>query len=340
MSSRTSRTSTGPQHGVASVRRRVRVLARVVALTLGIAFATAGCAPDGGTATSAHRTGMGTGTATAPATDAPPASDPPTAPSDPPVVPDPPVDPPVDYEASFPPDRVRVTDAGYQVSTCVPERLDAGVFTLTTEDGVHLSVLEVGSGPRAVVLSHEQGYSICSWLALAQDLAQDGYHVMTFDYRNHGASELSSDNDNIDRDLQVVVEEMHRRGGERFLLGGASCGGTASAVVGAREPDLVGLLILSSPAQCARIDGEAAVRQIEQPSFFAVSPGDMAGAVQDEVERLYAASAAADKHLEIDESGYHGTDMLHEWQSARPTPLLGLVRDHIDRAFDQAGRTG
>lgn len=253
--------------------------------------------------------------------------------TDPPVVPD----PPVDYERTWPDaDWTRVTAAGYPVSTCVPERLDAGVFTLTTEDGVHLSVLEVGSGPRAVVLSHEQGYSICSWVAFAQELADAGYHVMTFDYRNHGASEVSEDNDHIDRDLQVVVDEMHRRGGGSILLGGASCGGTASAVVGARDTERVGLLILSSPAQCGSLDGEAAVATIKEPSYFAVSPGDMAGAVQEEVERLHAASAAADKHLEIDPSGFHGTDMLYDLESKRPTALHDQVRDFVDRVFEQA----
>ena len=58
--------------------------------------------------------------------------------------------------------------------------------------------------------------------------------------------------------------------------------------------------------------------------------------MQDNVERLHAASAAADKHLEIDPSGYHGTDMLHEWRSTRPTPLYGMVRDFVDEAFDSA----
>lgn len=310
-------------------------MAQALALTLGLALAAAGCTTGGEQGSSVPGSSTTAGTQTGPAT-TPATGEPSTTgsapPSDPPVVPD----PPVRYETSFPADRTRLTDAGYQVSTCVPERLDPGVFTLTTEDGVHLSVLEIGSGPRAVVLSHEQGYSICSWLDLAQELAEDGYHVMIFDYRNHGASEVSEDNENIDRDLRVVVDEMHRRGGEQLLLGGASCGGTTSAVVGADEPQLIGLLILSSPAQCAGIDGEAAVATIDQPSFFAVSSGDMLGAVQDEVERLYAASATTDKHLEIIDDGYHGTDMLREWKSKRPTPLRGQVRDFIDRAFDTA----
>lgn len=246
-------------------------------------------------------------------------------------------DPPVEYEKSWDdPDWTRQTSAGYPVSTCVPQELDPGVFTLTTQDGVHLSVLEVGTGPRAVVLSHEQGYSICSWVGFAQELADAGYHVMTFDYRNHGASQVSEDNDHIDRDLQVVVDEMHRRGGREILLGGASCGGTASAVVAARDPRRVGLLVLSSPAQCSSLDGEAAVATITQPSFFAVSPGDMQGAVQDEVERLYAASAATDKHLQIDPSGRHGTEMLYDYETKEPTSLHDQVRDFIDAAFAQA----
>ncbi|MFJ5986025.1 alpha/beta hydrolase [Lentzea sp. NPDC092896] len=240
-----------------------------------------------------------------------------------------PYPPAVDYTPHVP-ERTRKTATGHQVNTCVPEALDKNVFTLTTSDGVRLSAMELGSGDRGVLLSHEQGYYMCSWLALGEELAAAGYHVVLFEYRNHGASETSEDNDHIDRDTRAALAALHSFGAERVLLGGASCGGTSSAVTAADEPKLTGLLILSSPAKCAGQDGEAAARRITAPSFFAVSPEDYSGNMIKETRRLYEASAAADKHLEIVPGGRHGTDMLRHDD---PEKLHQLVRDFIDSAF-------
>lgn len=240
-----------------------------------------------------------------------------------------PFPPPVVYKPSLP-ERTRTTASGYRVNTCVPRTLDRGAFTLTTSDGVHLSALELGSGERGVLLAHEQGYYICSWLALGEELAAAGYHVMLFEYRNHNASEPSTDNDHIDRDVRAALAALHNRGARQVLMAGASCGGTSSAVVAAGEPHLAGLLILSSPAHCASQDGETAVRSITSPSFFAVSPGDYSGNMIKEVRKLYKASAASNKHLEIVPGGRHGTDMLRE---DHPEHLHQLVRAFIDSAF-------
>ncbi|MGI5499685.1 alpha/beta hydrolase [Lentzea sp. CA-135723] len=240
-----------------------------------------------------------------------------------------PYPPAVDYAPSVP-ERTRKTAAGHQVNVCVPESLDPNVFTLTTSDGVRLSGVELGSGDRGVLLSHEQGYYMCSWLAFGQELAAAGYHVVLLEYRNHGASEKSEDNDNIDRDTRAALAALHSFGADRVLLGGASCGGTASAVTAADEPKLTGLLILSSPAQCAGLDGEAAVRKITAPSFFAVSPDDYSGNMITHTRRLYEAAGSADKHLEIIPGGRHGTDMLREDD---PEKLQRLTRDFVDSAF-------
>ncbi|MCO8302729.1 hypothetical protein AB0B92_04160 [Streptomyces hygroscopicus] len=102
-------------------------------------------------------------------------------------------------------------------------------------------------------------------------------------YRNHGASEEVPDNEHIARDARAALAELKRLGAQRVFLGGASCCGTTAAIAGAegRLP-VVGLLIMSSPARCGG-DGGAAVRTIEAPSLFVVSPGDMNGAVEKQV---------------------------------------------------------
>jgi pimeloyl-ACP methyl ester carboxylesterase len=219
--------------------------------------------------------------------------------------------PPASYRPEWPTRTVRNAE-GYLVDTCVPQRLRENAIAMTDSDGVHLSGLVLGTGPNGVLLSHEQGYNVCSFLPLAEELAARGFQVLLPEYRNHGASEHVADNEHLGRDAEAGLAELRRRGATRIFVGGASCGGTASILVGAEIPDLVGLLVMSSPARCGLVDAVPAVRGILAPSLFIVSPGDMNGAVEEQVRELYAASSATDKKLVIDDSGYHGTDMFRE----------------------------
>ncbi|MFJ1647825.1 alpha/beta hydrolase family protein [Streptomyces sp. NPDC088258] len=192
----------------------------------------------------------------------------------------------------------------------MPEDLRSKATTLTTSDGVHLSALVLGDGPDGVLLDHEQGYSICSFVDIGRQLAKRGYHVVIPEYRNHGASQKTAVNEHIDRDARAGLTELRRVGAKRVFLAGASCGGTTAAVAGVDTPlRVVGLLMMSSPARCGG-DGVAAVRKLSVPTLLVVSPGDMEGAVEEQVREVYAASAAGKKELVIDKSGFHGTDMI------------------------------
>jgi hypothetical protein len=114
-------------------------------------------------------------------------------------------------------------------------------------------------------------------------------------------------------------------------MGGASCGGTTAIIAGARDPNLAGLLIMSSPARCGVLNAVPPVRAITQPSLFIVSPGDMNGAVERQVRELYTASTAPRKRLVIDDSGYHGTDLLR--QSAHRAELEAGILELVGSCF-------
>jgi predicted alpha/beta-hydrolase family hydrolase len=220
--------------------------------------------------------------------------------------------PPAIYRPAWPASTVRNKD-GYLVDTCVPKRLRRDAIALTDSDGVHLSGLVLGTGTNGVLLSHEQGYSVCSFLDLARKLAARGYQVLLPEYRNHGASQTTPDNDDIDRDARAGLRELERRGAARVFVGGASCGGTTSALVARDVPHLVGVLNMSSPVRCGSLDSIPAFRKIVAPTLFVVSPGDMDGAVESQVKEGYAASAAPNKQLIVNDSGHHGTDMFRLW---------------------------
>ncbi|MFI6299389.1 alpha/beta hydrolase [Nonomuraea sp. NPDC050790] len=238
---------------------------------------------------------------------------------------------PPSYKPSMPGFTVKAPN-GLPVNKCVPKELRAGTVSLRTSDGVPLSAIAMGGGPNGVVLSHEQGYNVCSWLALGKTLADGGYNVVVVEYRNHGASGRSRDNDHLDRDAKAAIAEVTRRGATRIVLGGASCGGTASIVAGRKLPTLAGLIVMSSPRVCgSKLNGLRDVKQIRQPSFFAFSPGDHGDpGFEPEVRGLFKASGAADKHLEIPPGGAHGTDMLREKDGAGLTAKLVAF---VKRAF-------
>ncbi len=242
--------------------------------------------------------------------------------------------PPARYKPTVP-ERTTKNDAGYLINTCVPENLRQYAISLTDSDGTHLSGLVLGSGPKGVLLAHEQGYYICSFLDLGQKLAALGYQVMIPEFRNHGASETVADNDNIDRDVTAALAELHRRGAKQVFLGGASCGGTTVAMAGAKEKDLVGLLIMSSPARCGPLDGVRPIKRIAAPSLFIVAPDDMEGAVEKQVRELYNASGAANKRLLIEDGkepgSPHGTDLFR--RTVRGPVLTEEVLRFIDGCF-------
>ncbi|MDH5163347.1 alpha/beta hydrolase [Heyndrickxia oleronia] len=243
-----------------------------------------------------------------------------------------PSNPPVKYDPAWS-DRTVRSSNGHLVNSCVPDELREKATTLKTSDGVYLSALVLGSGDKGVLLAHEQGYNICSFLDMGTGLADSGYLVVIPEYRNHGASQkFQEDNQNIDRDADAALNELKRLGAKKVFLAGASCGGSTAIIAGVRqELPIVGLIILSSPAQCGPLDAIPSVKKIKAPSLFVFSPGDYGGSIEKEVRKLYQASGATDKELIVDESGYHGTDMYHRGDQG--DALKSRLIDFVKKKF-------
>jgi pimeloyl-ACP methyl ester carboxylesterase len=170
--------------------------------------------------------------------------------------------------------------------------------------------------------------SLCNWLPFARALAGAGYRVLAFDSRNAGESAVAPypKSVQLEKDVLAAEKELLRRGAKRIVLGGASAGGTAAMTAAASVgPALAGVIVLSSPAQYIQMDAEAAAKRVTAPSFFAVGRGDVDFVA--EMQKLYDASAAKRKQLEILETGAHGTDMLRGSTAGvlRPKLLAFLV---------------
>jgi pimeloyl-ACP methyl ester carboxylesterase len=115
-----------------------------------------------------------------------------------------------------------------------PADTDAGEgreSTVRTSDGAQLAVSvfgpPVGDGTGTVVLAHGWAHSRQAWSGVAGRLVGQGYTVVTYDHRGHGASTLGTEPVSVRRlgdDLATVLEAMDARDA---VLAGHSGGGFA-----------------------------------------------------------------------------------------------------------------
>ena len=136
-----------------------------------------------------------------------------------------------------------------------------------------------GEGDVGVILAHMRPADQTSWYAFAQVLADTGdFTAMTFNFRGYGESTGDKQFDRIDADLQAAYDYMSDELAiERIYIVGASMGGTAALVVGARAA-VEGIVSISSPEQFPPIDATLTVGEITAPKLFITSEDDVPAA--------------------------------------------------------------
>lgn len=177
----------------------------------------------------------------------------------------------------------------------------------------------------AVILSHMQPNDQRAWFAFAEELANNGYAALTYDFRGHGESEGKEDSNTLDEDLSAVLRYLRDvRGKETIFLVGASMGATTSLVVAARE-DVSGVVAVSPPAQFQEQNALEAVPNIAAPMLFIVSEDDAPSLSFDEL--VDAAGGAGD--VERYEGDAHGTELFQsEHEAAFRARLLRFLGEH------------
>jgi pimeloyl-ACP methyl ester carboxylesterase len=196
--------------------------------------------------------------------------------------------------------------------TCLTKAEKTRILRYRATDGVRLVALELGRGPRGVVLAHGYHSDLCEWVGTERRLARAGYHVAALDHRNHGSSGRARGNAyyRLDRDISATVGLLRRRGARTVVLMGSSMG-ASSVLAGAAitKPAVDGVVSLSSPATFVTLDLEASVRDVTSPTLFVASQFDRDFAA--DAQKLYDASAARDKRLSIvRNSAAHGAGLL------------------------------
>jgi esterase/lipase len=196
-----------------------------------------------------------------------------------------------------------------------PEKYRDNAVQFRTEDGVLLCGYVLGEGNRGITLAHANGWMVKSWLPFGERLADAGYMVILWEFRNIPPSGFAPESASQRWDLDVIAaaQVLKERGAAEIICMGASYGGTATAVAAPHIPELAGIGILSAPARSQSIDPIAALRKVEVPAFFAVSTNDSQGSpgvYQDEVKALYDGCVSAKTQLIVFEGTDHGTDMI------------------------------
>jgi alpha-beta hydrolase superfamily lysophospholipase len=126
--------------------------------------------------------------------------------------------------------------------------------TLTTADGLTLRVREwPRADPRgSVLLVHGLGEHIGRYARIAAQLNAWGWNVVGYDQRGHGTSEGArgalARNDDLLRDLALVVDAVRAERAGPLVLFGHSMGGLVAARFVAERLRAVDALVLSSPA--------------------------------------------------------------------------------------------
>ncbi|MGH2921987.1 MAG: alpha/beta hydrolase [Gaiellaceae bacterium] len=205
----------------------------------------------------------------------------------------------------------------------------------TTFDRVRLIGVEVGSGPRVVILAHQggagEGLWLCSWMRYARVLALQGYRVLAFDHRGFGSSGQTSHwsrATRVDFDVLAAIQVMRARGARQFVLAGASLGGEAVLSAAALSPIPVsGVISFASPQTFGRVDALRAARALRVPVLFISAEQDVP--FPQDAQAMYDACPSPVKRIAIVPGAVHGAPVLRD--SATRQVADGWIREHLPR---------
>jgi pimeloyl-ACP methyl ester carboxylesterase len=218
--------------------------------------------------------------------------------------------------------------------TCLTPAERALAVFFRAPDGTRLAGVLLGHGSRAVLLAHELGADLCSWLPYGRTLVTRGYRVLAIDFRGSGSSGQSPARvaGSFDRDVVAGVKLLKGKGARRVVLAGGSIGGAAVLVAAAAiDPRVDGVVSVSAPATVPAGLGPnalAAVGKLRVPALFVTGKLDPIVPLTD-ARRLYRAAGSGDKRLVILPGSSHGSALLLGSDGARARGILdGFIDAH------------
>lgn len=189
--------------------------------------------------------------------------------------------------------------------------LSPTAVTFATEGGITLGGHLYGSGNWGVVLSHMYPADQTSWTAVAERLAQEGYLVLTYDFRGYGESGGSKDLAKIGSDVAAAVGYLRVAGASDIVLVGASMGGTASlkaatAFQAISSLRLAGVVTLSAPVEFEGLSATDSVPELVMPLLFIAAENDVGAEGARKLQELSGNKG----DLQIVPGSDHGSDLF------------------------------
>jgi dienelactone hydrolase len=201
-------------------------------------------------------------------------------------------------------------------------------------DGVNLkgTYFSEGRPGPGMLLLHQCNMDRHAWDGLAQDLASNGFHVLTVDFRGFGDSGGSKSTDPGTRaanrnkwpgDVDAAFAYLLKQkgvDGSRIAAGGASCGVTQASDLATRNHEVKALLLLSGMASDAAKTYIADNTSL--PVFGAASAGDTRAAQG--IREALGASKDPKSTLKILEGTEHGVPMFAKHPDLEPMIVAWL----------------
>lgn len=201
-------------------------------------------------------------------------------------------------------------------------------------DGINLkgTYFSAGRSGPAMLLLHQCNMDRHAWDGLAEDLASNGFHVLTVDFRSFGESGGSKSTDPDERaanrkkwpaDVDAAYDYLIKQNGvdrSRIAVGGASCGVTQSSDLATRHHEVRALMILSGQASDAAKEYIASDTSLAV--FGAASAGDTGAAKG--IREALAESKNPKSVLKIYEGTEHGVPMFAKNAELEPMIVTWL----------------
>ncbi|MFD4670377.1 hypothetical protein ACFWNN_11620 [Lentzea sp. NPDC058450] len=151
-------------------------------------------------------------------------------------------------------------EPGTELDRCVPADLRGNAVSFRTLDQVVLPGLVFGDGPSGVLLAPDRTESLCVWLPLARQLAEDGYQVFLHQPR---ASPMPTGTYGFDLDVRSAALELRRRGATSIV--GVAAGADRFAGTSEVEAPVIVVPERLDENAAARDRVRAAVREASPP---------------------------------------------------------------------------
>lgn len=225
--------------------------------------------------------------------------------------------------SSTPTGEVSSTATPAATPTCAGQPATAQPLNLATSDGATFAGLELGTGPKGVLLVPEAGRSgMCGWMSYATELAAKGLHVMMIDMPSPATgsgSNAASAPGFGDTGVQAVVSalgKLRSNGATAVVVVGASAGASTALAAAESTADAVESGASSVVALSADELGDLPTKasMIHLPALMAVADDDRYISTDDERKLFDAlATPAAIKTLDVLPAGSgHGWDLLSD----------------------------